>query len=154
MLNLVDQVTTTSVSKYFSAMTYWVIFSTPIQLLYSQFSPFIYLIILKKFQEYHVKVYLSVWRFLFSKEVALSGKQNNNCRTSKKIRNYRQKVDNITKCFSVYAVLLIALLCCVSVSMSGFLSSSVTGNIHAKLQGDPTMFKAWKNAQTLFSLSS
>ena len=49
--------------------TYGVALSIPTQLLYSHLSPFVYLLVLKKFQEHHIKVLMSIWNSLFSKAV-------------------------------------------------------------------------------------
>ena len=49
--------------------TYWFGFTIPIQLFYSHLNPFVYLLVLKKFQQYHVMVFTKIWHFFFSKRL-------------------------------------------------------------------------------------
>ena len=54
-----------------SVLTLWIeTFRTPLQLLYSHLNPFVYLIVLKKFQQHHVSVFKSTWRLLFFEKIS------------------------------------------------------------------------------------
>ena len=77
--------------KYYIIWTYIEAFRIPLQLIYSHLNPFIYLIVLKKFQDHHVTIFLAIGRFWFSKR--LPGAKNEQQKEGSPICfNYRRLV--------------------------------------------------------------
>ena len=58
-------------SSFYSVLSMWVeTFRIPLQLFYSHLNPFVYLIVLKKFQQHHVTVFKWIWRQLFLENIS------------------------------------------------------------------------------------
>ena len=89
-------------------------FSIPVQLLYSHLNPFFYLLVLKKFQQHHVRIAMTVWHKFWYKKV----KENESSEeVSEKIFSYRN-LSLISKWLMPPMFFASFILCLVSILLS------------------------------------
>ena len=134
---LMSHISAIGLTQFHKIFTYWIAFSTPVQLLYSHLNPFVYLLVLKKFQEYVKDVLIKIWQFGSSKKII---KENEDRKFYKKSARFTN-----TKSFFFGGILILLLgiltfiVFCLSIILSVSFRFSCTSQISLRLENSKNL---------------